>query len=640
MFQMVDPFGAVWAHLALLTLVGIFGLLAMWIWRSGRHHVPASLRRSAERVRCAARRLAWPLWGALVCYGIARLPDLGYGLAVVLVLPFLPLLARIRTHRAWTGAASLGVLSYAALALVPGFLAPLTFPHPVDQLSMIGAHYNTVVGFAADRLAQGGRLFTQVEPSYGLLLITFLSSVERHLGLLDLGGHVRAVQVDQVLYALLALIAHYLWAHRRPWKMWLALTLVIAWSSTYSPDIWYPNLSGWRFLGFALASAVLVALRKLPIPAIAAPLGALVCICVLINPNSAVAVATGVLVYALAGLGPDRPSASLAAMARFAAGGAATLAAFAILFRLLLGDWPVTYDVRAIANTVFTHGVTSKYAGLRFSMSPEALWILLHSVYTAVRSAMIWRQRALSPAGRVRAALATMILVWFVYYAKRPDPHTEEQYLFLYSFFVYDLLEPLGRLARMRHVARPLVTSTALLAAVTLLPADVNLQRHMAVALGETLSPPVDAVPLSGVLVPPPWARELNAQSRFVLKTDSRKEAYFTANAYLMFILTGGQMGALNLPDPFVYALTESDFDHMSNSIVQSPHLTRLLFDAPGNITAGPMQQRLFYTRLKSRLNGHFCMAEQDSSWEVWKRSTTGGCASVTASNPPKAHTP
>ena len=615
--QMEDSSGQRLAHEAFLALLGLGGLLAMWLWKKGRRAIGRRMRTVTETLRSVARHSAWPLWGVTVAYGLARLPDTAYALAFVLALPFLPLLARLRPHRGWRLLAALGIAAYAAFAILPGFLAPLRIPPPPELLSLYGSHYNAVMGGAADRLARGSQIFRDTFPRYGLLPATLLAGLERQAGVLDFAGHVRLVQAAQALFVLIALAAHAAWARGRLWRMWIALALVIPWSTTYISNIWTPNLTAWRFLGFAVASAVLIALRRRSGSRVALRLGALSAVCLLINLETGIAITAGVLIYGLAGLEPRSPGTVLAAMLRFLAGGVLIGAGFVIAFRLLLGAWPVPEDAGQLVQTISLHALGG-FGGLGFYVAPVALWILLHSAYVAVRGAVLWLRGPLAPAWRVRTALATMILVWFAYYANRPHPLNLEHQLFLYSFLVYDLLAPLARLARAQRRRRPIVGLVALLAALVLIPAASDLQRHMGMHLRSFLADPGPSAELSGVHVAPAWAQELKAQAAYLVGDAARDAAYFSANPYLLSLLTG-RTAALGIADPFDDAITPQEFDRLVER-TQALAPAVLLFDAPGNVTAGPELQRHFYARFKARLTVAYHRAGEAQGWEIWQR--------------------
>ncbi|HEX6764094.1 MAG TPA: hypothetical protein VF103_01425, partial [Polyangiaceae bacterium] len=142
--------------------------------------------------------------------------------ALVLVLG-----ARFRREK-WFSLALVGVgVGYALLVLVPGFFVT---PDLSDPWLRQGAewHYSIVVS-QGDRLARGLELFENITPHYGLLGPTLLALYERSAGFLSFGGHVRLIQVTELVFCAAALCCHLAWSGRRVLPTVVAMVPVLAW---------------------------------------------------------------------------------------------------------------------------------------------------------------------------------------------------------------------------------------------------------------------------------------------------------------------------------------------------------------------------------------------------------------------------
>jgi hypothetical protein len=229
------------------------------------------------------------------------------------------------------------IVAYSLFLVVPGIIRA---PRLIDQeLSWIEWHYSVTVA-QADRLAAGLRLGTQVGLNYGLIHSLLLGAFERRWGFLDFGEHFRVVQVSQVAFLAVAILAFYLWKPRTPLFVLFGALLIGPWVSTSHWALYYPNQAGWRSFGLAAGVAILLLFRRQSSRWLAMSVGASACFLMLYNPETGVCLAFG---YGLFLLSRHR-NLTLAQIAEFAlhaaTGAAIVLLAVLISYRVGLGTWP------------------------------------------------------------------------------------------------------------------------------------------------------------------------------------------------------------------------------------------------------------------------------------------------------------
>src|SRR5262249_9002782 len=108
--------------------------------------------------------------------------------------------------------------------------------------------------------------------------------------------------------------------------------------------------------------------------------------------------------------------------ARFGVGLMVVVGGFLGFTLLAFGHVPSRQGVADFLH-VMTVATASGHGGARLSrFEPFALLILGHAVAALVHTALILRSRPLTFQTRMRGSVAAMLLVWFAYFANRPDP--------------------------------------------------------------------------------------------------------------------------------------------------------------------------------------------------------------------------
>src|SRR5262249_49267498 len=93
------------------------------------------------------------------------------------------------------------------------------------------------------------------------------------------------------------------------------------------------------------------------------------------------------------------------------------------------------------AHSDFLTAFAGGYGGLPLHFSALALLIVLHAGYVFVRSLCTLVGRCSEIPDPTNAAIATMLLVWFPYYANRPDPWNLWTFTALYSLMILKLVK-------------------------------------------------------------------------------------------------------------------------------------------------------------------------------------------------------
>ena len=186
------------------------------------------------------------------------------------------------------------LIFYVIWLIVPGFIQPLFF-FAQSQIWVEG-HYNVTLA-QGDRLAAGLQIANEVNLNYGLIPSLVLAIFERNVGFLDFGGHFKVVQITQVLFLLTAIISFYLWKPLNPLFTLFATLLLGTWVSTAHSAIYFPNQSGWRFLGLAIGVLCLLIVRRQKLEKAFFILGLSTGFLILFNPETGICLTFGYLVF-------------------------------------------------------------------------------------------------------------------------------------------------------------------------------------------------------------------------------------------------------------------------------------------------------------------------------------------------------
>jgi hypothetical protein len=596
-------------HVLLLASAAVIALLAS--------------RRTAQRLTAMvppAGRLTTAA-GGLLCtvfaLAIVAIPMTSKTAVAGFALTGLAVVLGARAGRArWLSLLSAAALvCYAALVLLPGLLkVPDLVGAGAPPPGIAEAHYNLVIS-PGDRLAQGYRLFSNFIPNYGLLFPEMLGAVEHSVGLLTFGGHIRLVQVVQVLFCLAAFGGYWIWSGRSWLTTALVLIPILAFAHTRHRAVFLPNQAGWRLLGLPLGMLILVLVRKKGVsaaPALGLALGGLL----FLNPETGIvdgaAYFTFITTAQLRVGGGVRRLAS--PLLRFAASAVVLPVIFGVVFRSAFGYLPLPPRGQDLALARFAAG----YGGLRLFFDISWVVILVHSVFELIRGAL--SLESLDSRRQVRMSVAAAILIWFAYFANRAHVWNLWTFYFLYGFLLVDLLRP-ARLARDLRALRRWRLPLSL--AVLGMYVSINMP-NVALAARENLydlkhGPSEPVALLSGAQLPA-WYANLARDRADLVRQKSKlgPVSYVTANAYLVPILSG-TFSRLPVGDAYE-GYVASDFDRLV-AWFEKTRPPEILFDDVNTPLVGSPERRHYFERLKQALTSTYAVASRQAGWEVWRLS-------------------
>ncbi len=500
------------------------------------------------------------------------------------------------------------VSAYSCFLLIPGLIRVPFLSEPL--LNWAEWHYSVTLA-QGDRLAAGLRLGSQVNLNYGLLHAVVLAILERTVGILNFGQHIRLVQASQIAFLAVAFLAFRLWRPANPMFALFGLVLIGPWLSTSHLAVYYPNLAGWRNLGLAAGVAVLL-LCKQSQARTAWLLGATAGLLLLYNPETGICLTFG---YALFLLSRQKNVTwnQLSGLAwRAVAGALISFVIVLILCRAGLGAWP-PFSATAIFGFVTRFG--QGYGGLPLYFDPLAVLIMVHCVYLFSVLVLRWRVRDLTWKESFELGIAATILLWMSYYVNRPYPWNLWTHQFLYLFLIADLFQ-MGTLRRLAKRGI-LALGDSRVAALTfvLMPVLFSSNHFILIATarpaGESAA---NATLVSGISLPRGLAGSLEVKADFLSNQDPSDALFFSRHSYSLSLLTR-RFDALSVQDAFAETITHFDFERLVKEIDhRSPRV--LLFDAPDNLSLSYMH---FFKRMESRLAGRYYEDEITNGWQVWR---------------------
>ena len=269
------------------------------------------------------------------------------------------------------------------------------------------------------------------------------------------------------------------------------------------------------------------------------------------------------------------------------------------------------------------------HSGLKASFDPLALLIVGHATYIILWSASAGRQQ-LSFRQSFRAALATMIVVWFAYYANRPQAVNLWTFVYLYSFIAMDLFCFLHhRLGPWRRLG-PSVVFACVVMGTIVIPHLVYYNRlpfkTMSSEIGRIGTDPVasGAVRTSGVYLSKEVADELARKASFLREKNSQAQSgasgplYLSASSYLISTLSG-VYSPLPVVDGFTTIFTQRDYQALVDAIVTA-NRKEIYFDAADNIVAGNENYRRYFRKLQEDLAPFYEVSRAEMGWQVLQR--------------------
>ena len=528
------------------------------------------------------------------------------------------LLVQRRKKRALLIAIWSCIAIYVIFLAVPGLVRKPFAYEP--ELSWAEWHYSATLA-QGDRLAAGLRVGSQINLSYGLIHAIALGAFERTRGFLDFGQHFRLVQICQIVFLGVAILAFYLWKPNNPLFVFFGTFLIGPWASTSHSAVFYPNQTGWRSFGLAVGVAVLISCRRQPLWRVASILGAGAAFLLLYNPETGMCLEFGYALVLLSRLrrlewtqvGKLAVSAALAAVA--------VLLLVMFFFRIGLGTWP-PFDAALLFGLITRFG--QGYGGLPLYFDPLALLIFVHSTYVLSSLVLKWRVRNLEFDESAKLGISATLLTWAAYYVNRPQAWNLWTFQFLYLFLIADLIEPrLFRGSNRDGIASRILSSRIAPFAFLLIPMLLSMNYYILLStLLPAQKPEITMSRASGILIPEDSANALRTQAGFLKAQEASSTLFFSRHSYSLSLLTH-RFNPLPVQDAFAETVTNSDFDRLVAEINSySPRV--ILFDAPGDKSIFPENLVMnyfnmnFFERLKKRLAEHYYQGATTNGWQVW----------------------
>lgn len=535
----------------------------------------------------------------------------------------------------------LGVGAYLAFVAVPGILAnPIAFIAPNgDVLAQVELHLNTLL-LPGPGLSAGQNLFKDLPYNYGLLMPSLMSVLDRRYGAMSVGDMARFVQYCQALFAILAAAAYYAYAPRKYLGVAIAILLAASFWSSAHPAIWHPNQSGFRSLTFPLGLLVLALVARFRLQRSDWILGTTGGLLVLINMETAVAVGVGFLVYV--GLRDRKlPVARTLWMAVFAL---VLLALYLVVYRLALGRLPFSTHVSGILATLLAH-TTGSFgdrlfsagpAGENYYIVPFALIMFVHASYVVIQAFYRAGSGPLSSHAALRAAVASVLVVWLSYYFNFPNWWQIWTHLFLYGFLLIDLFDArsfavgsAGIRKRWSSFFRPRRIRVARLVPLLLLPimiAHTNLQVFRFTQ--DFVSPywinaPHQAEPVSGILMPSDMARELKLKSDTLRALDAKSPGqvlYLTYNVSFIPALSR-IFEAVPERNLFSNIAGDDDFVRVMDGVLAQRKQVILIDRADGPLAVS-MSRKELQDKIRRAVARDYRLDRTEGGWEVWVRQS------------------
>ncbi len=223
-----------------------------------------------------------------------------------------------------------------------------------------------------------------------------------------------------------------------------------------------------------------------------------------------------------------------------------------------------------------------------------------------------------------------MIVVWFAYFANRPEPAYLSSYLLLYGLLLVDLVRYMGLALRR---PRSFFGVRTILAALVLCHAGFMASRVIEwswnpsqwsikscrwgvplVERGELMSP--NQRRISKAYLPKAYADSLQDRAAYLRKVArGRRLVYFTVDSYMMPRLSN--VLPLQLyPDPSE-AFTRSSYDRLLNSVLKAP-VNEVYVDSRN--AAELVWYGQMFDLLRRDLSRRFQRDGIEHGWEIWRR--------------------
>ncbi len=539
--------------------------------------------------------------------------------SLLLVIVYIKFSDYIRKRRLFV-AAWIAIISYLIYLIVPAFLV---IPHvPEAELGAVQFHHAIVLSWA-DRLAINPDYFAQRLPHYGLALSSLLGAYQHHFGLLDFGQHIRIIQASQALFLLLCCLALYLWKPQRPIYVFVALLLFGTFASTSHAAIFYPNQSGWRFIGFPLWIILLLTIKRMRLRQTSFILGCASVILLLFNLETGIAITVGTIAFLLSREQYVHWRKRMNDAIVFILGGLVAMLAFCIPFWAEFSHFPFSFS-SLISHRLISH-FNEGYGGLRLKFDVLSIFIFMHCVYLVSSIILRWRTRGIGYSLGIKLAIATAILVWFSYYMNRPDLWNMWIFLFLFSFLIIDFIDRRPLILQWRRFGIFAFTDIRV-AALTwlLLPFllqinDTHLDKELQFIADAKNT---ELAPISGVNLHKDLVKLLKDKVVYLERlSDKNKTIYLSRDDELIPLMTK-QLNPFDVQDVYLENFGQSEFEQVVHEIrISKPEY--IIMDDP----LSPLiktdfafpKRSVFFHKVINELADQYREVGTMSGWEIWQ---------------------
>ncbi len=532
--------------------------------------------------------------------------------------------------------------AYLAVVVIPGFIIRPTswLVDDPSAIAQVELHINSLVQ-PGSNIASGQNFFSEIPFGYGVLMPSIMSVIEQRFAPFTVGGHLAFVQFCQFAFLVLGTLAYFFFRPRNYVGIFVALLLAAPYWATTGLGIWHPNQTGFRSLTLPLGILTIAIAGRLPATWAAIVLGTVEMICLLLNPETAVAVGGGIVIYSI--LRERRiPWMAFTVMAVSAI---CTLFLYLIVYRLALGRLPFATDIGAILTTFLVH--VSGDVGLRLFMKgawgegyyivPVALIMFAHAAYIVIASFQKLGDKALSHRQALKAAIATILIAWFAYFINMPNWWQIWTHLFLYGFLIIDYFDPRlfaigsGRSPapqRAEGARRFRVRLTHIVPMFLILVSVFHTNSNLAYFMRDYLSPPWTRINhetgvVSGIQLPRAIADSLIEKSKFLQDLNARnpgKVLYLTYNVEFVPMLTR-LFEPAPARSPWGYIQTDKAMDPAIDKMIANKPVA-ILIDMPTGPLAVEGPRRDFQDRVRKSVGRTYHLAEETNGWQIWRPNT------------------
>jgi len=624
-----------WAHVIAVVAVFVFSVVSLLFGRRGTFR-EQSFRFLPSLGLTAS--VALTMLVVVVYRVLVPIPDVAHATTLIVIFAFLVLATHSAPSRLIEHATIAAIGAYLAILIAPGLFVrpiPILFGDP-SLLVQLETHL-LPLSMRGSAIAAGQNFFGNLQLDYGLLMPSIMSVIEVRFEGLSLAAQLRFVQACQILFCIAAVLAYFSYRPRNSLGILVALLLAGPFWATAGLGTWFPNQTGYRSVGLPLGMLALAVAGRFPVGRAAWLLGAVVGLAMLINFETAVAIAVGYFVYVVV-----RTNAiPVAIIGRMALAGAFVVVLYMLVYPLALGRFPFEAQstdplllIKRFAGSGYGFRLFSAgHEGEGYYVVPFALLMFTHAMHATINGFRKLGRGILPYRAAMRTAVSATLIVWLAYYFNAPNWWQIWTALFLYGFLITDLVDRRYFMIRSARGDKrcfagiqqmriaPGVLVTLLLLAFLVQFTNRQLLRHTSAFMYPAWLGKVSEVSvLSGILLPRKQGDYIEKKAKKLKELHKGTEGrlvYVTNNMAFMPLLTRifepGPYRNMFLEIPSNAALVEAT----SRLLKSRPDI--ILVDDPDGPFAvtGPRTQ--FQDRLRTLISQEYRLSRIDDGWQIWQ---------------------